>query len=57
MRVIAEGVETEQQRSFLQQHGCDEVQGYLFGRPVPPQQITAMLFGVEADAEVTMLAP
>jgi EAL domain-containing protein (putative c-di-GMP-specific phosphodiesterase class I) len=55
--VIAEGVETEQQRSFLQQHGCDEVQGYLFGRPVPPQQITAMLFGVEADAEVTMLAP
>jgi diguanylate cyclase (GGDEF)-like protein len=57
MRVIAEGVETEQQRRFLQQHGCDEFQGYLYSRPVPPQEIAAMLAGAPADAEVTMLAP
>jgi diguanylate cyclase (GGDEF)-like protein len=43
LRVIAEGVETEQQRSFLRENGCDEMQGYLFSRPVPPEQLLKLL--------------
>ncbi|EGV52205.1 sensor domain-containing protein [Candidatus Endoriftia persephone] len=37
LRVIAEGIETEQQRLFLLQHNCPYGQGYLLGRPVPTE--------------------
>lgn len=38
LEVIAEGVETEAQRAFLQAHGCALCQGYFFGRPVPLEE-------------------
>ncbi|MNE41865.1 Phytochrome-like protein cph2 [compost metagenome] len=48
LAVIAEGVETQAQLGFLREHGCDEVQGYLFGHPVPAAQFER-LFGASAD--------
>jgi EAL domain-containing protein (putative c-di-GMP-specific phosphodiesterase class I) len=43
LKVLAEGVETEQQRRFLRDNGCDEMQGYLFSRPVTADQIAQLL--------------
>ena len=43
--VIAEGVETEGQLAFLSAIGCDEVQGYLFSRPVPADEMARLMSG------------
>jgi EAL domain-containing protein (putative c-di-GMP-specific phosphodiesterase class I) len=39
LNVVAEGVENEAQLEFLGENECDEVQGYLFGRPIPPAEL------------------
>jgi EAL domain-containing protein (putative c-di-GMP-specific phosphodiesterase class I) len=43
LRVVAEGVETSEELEFLRSHLCDEAQGYLFSRPVPPQEFAKLL--------------
>ncbi len=43
LRVVAEGVETESQLAYLRRHLCDEIQGYYFSRPVPPEEFEHML--------------
>lgn len=43
LTVIAEGVETEEQRQFLMDNGCTHFQGYLFGKPMPIEQFEMLL--------------
>lgn len=43
LEIVAEGVETVEQRDFLTSIGCNALQGFLFGRPMPPDQLMASL--------------
>jgi diguanylate cyclase (GGDEF)-like protein len=49
LEVVAEGVETQEQRAFLMQRGCLLMQGYLFSRPVPADRFLALLEGEPAS--------
>ena len=50
LSAMAEGVETEEQRRFLNRQGCRAYQGYLFGKPVTAQQFEQQLLDVAATA-------
>jgi diguanylate cyclase (GGDEF)-like protein len=43
LKVVAEGVETQSQIDYLKNHGCDEVQGYFYGKPEPATQLVLKL--------------
>jgi FOG: EAL domain len=43
LKIVAEGVETAAQAEFLRAHGCDEVQGYYFAKPVPAEEFQRLL--------------
>lgn len=49
MTVVAEGVETEEQARLLAQEGCDQVQGWLYGRAVPAEEARALIAAEHQD--------
>jgi diguanylate cyclase (GGDEF)-like protein/PAS domain S-box-containing protein len=55
MRVVAEGVETQEELAFLQANQCEEAQGYYFSRPVHPQEFVKLLASGE-EARFRQLA-
>ncbi len=55
--VVAEGVETEAQAAFLAAHGCDEAQGYFYGRPAPASRLLATARGQARRFHADWTAP
>jgi diguanylate cyclase (GGDEF)-like protein/PAS domain S-box-containing protein len=53
VKIVAEGVETDEQRAFLERHACNEMQGFHFSRPIPPEQFADFY---RAHAEEAALA-
>lgn len=51
LKVIAEGVETIEHEKFLLEHGCDEVQGYRYSRPLPEKDLIAFIKGYNGSLD------
>lgn len=50
LRIVAEGVETDRQQDFLTRLGCDSLQGYLLGQPVPAEQFMGKLQALRQES-------
>jgi len=53
LNVVAEGVETEDQRRLLAELGCDQMQGFLIARPVPEEKLIRLLKKLSIHYECT----
>jgi diguanylate cyclase (GGDEF)-like protein/PAS domain S-box-containing protein len=51
LSVICEGIETEAQKAAIRSTGCDVLQGYLIGKPMPPAEFAALLLAQSASAQ------
>ena len=51
LKVVAEGVESQAQAEFLRGHCCDELQGFLFSRPIPGDEFSRFLDVEKSDDE------
>ncbi len=54
MRITAEGIETIEQLDLISAKGCDEAQGFLFSRSVPPHEVLALIERIEASSKTPM---
>ncbi|MCK7146746.1 bifunctional diguanylate cyclase/phosphodiesterase [Enterobacter bugandensis] len=52
MTVVAEGIETDEQQAILTSLGCDYLQGYLFSRPLPAEQVPWLLLQKNSDKQI-----
>ena len=52
MNVVAEGIETEEQQVVLTDLGCDYLQGFLFSRPLPAEQVPWLLLQKNSDKQI-----
>lgn len=52
MTVVAEGIETQEQQEVLTRLGCDYLQGYLFSRPLPAEQVPWLLLQINSDRQI-----
>lgn len=52
MAVVAEGIETDEQQAILTSLGCDYLQGYLFSRPLPAEQVPWLLLQKNSDKQI-----
>ncbi|HEX3891541.1 MAG TPA: EAL domain-containing protein [Terracidiphilus sp.] len=57
LRIVAEGVETNEQRGFLTRLGCNLLQGFLFGKPMPAEQFYRFAAGPDIEHEVIEIHP
>ncbi|NIE74775.1 EAL domain-containing protein [Pantoea sp. Ap-967] len=54
LRIVAEGVETDRQQAFLTRLGCDSLQGYLLGQPVPAEAFMGNLQALRVQSELAV---
>lgn len=52
MNVVAEGIETDEQQAILTSLGCDYLQGFLFSRPLPAEQVPWLLLQKNSDKQI-----
>ncbi|WP_432223856.1 putative bifunctional diguanylate cyclase/phosphodiesterase [Enterobacter wuhouensis] len=52
MSIVAEGIETEEQQAVLTDLGCDYLQGFLFSRPLPAEQVPWLLLQKNSDKQI-----